>query len=258
MQQYYLEYQILNNRPGLLGDVASLIGMLRINIKTVSSIAENRRGFLLKYENEGQLDTLYTALLGVGDLKVKIFRQPGELDYLTLRHGKRIRMVSSEPPVFRFHRDDLDYLIDFLGGRLAEKLDILVGIRGTPRVGKTETAIAAAVRSSNPWILISSTLQRKIVRTNVDEKFLREGGIVIVDAITTFQRSFPEHIEFVKKLLCKPVRRLVEHPDVLIRETDEIRLKDFDLIVELYCPDDHEEKEVQFIHGHGFSTFDIS
>lgn len=258
MQQYYLEYQILNNRPGLLGDVASFIGMLRINIETVSSILENRRGFLLNYESEEQLDTLYTALLGVGDLKIQIFRQPEELDYLTLRHGKRIRMVSSEPPVYRFERDDLNYLVDFLGGRLAQKLDILIGIRGTPRVGKTETAIAAAVRSNNPWILISSTLQRKIVRTNVNEEFLLGGGIVIVDAITTFQRSFPEHIEFVKNLLSKPVRRLIEHPDVLIRETDEICLRDFDLIVELCCPEDQEEKEVQFIHGHGFNTFDIS
>ena len=46
MSKYYMEYQILKDRPGLLGDVASLIGMLKLNIQTISSIENHRRGFI--------------------------------------------------------------------------------------------------------------------------------------------------------------------------------------------------------------------
>ncbi|PAF40125.1 ACT domain protein, partial [Terribacillus saccharophilus] len=33
--EWYLEYEIQHNRPGLLGDISSLLGMLSINIKTI-------------------------------------------------------------------------------------------------------------------------------------------------------------------------------------------------------------------------------
>ena len=31
-KEWYLEYEIQKNRPGLLGDISSLLGMLSINI----------------------------------------------------------------------------------------------------------------------------------------------------------------------------------------------------------------------------------
>ncbi len=33
METLYMEYKIIKNRPGLLGDLASLLGLLQINIK---------------------------------------------------------------------------------------------------------------------------------------------------------------------------------------------------------------------------------
>ena len=38
MGKWYLEYEIQVNRPGLLGDIASLLGMLRVNIATINSV----------------------------------------------------------------------------------------------------------------------------------------------------------------------------------------------------------------------------
>lgn len=31
-KQWYMEYKIHKNRPGLLGDIASMLGMLEVNI----------------------------------------------------------------------------------------------------------------------------------------------------------------------------------------------------------------------------------
>ncbi|MCI4060983.1 DUF3388 domain-containing protein, partial [Bacillus cereus] len=38
MIEWYFEYEIQKNRPGLLGDVSSLIGMLGINIVTNNGV----------------------------------------------------------------------------------------------------------------------------------------------------------------------------------------------------------------------------
>ena len=47
MIEWYFEYEIHKNRPGLLGDVSSLIGMLGINIVTINGVDNARRGFCL-------------------------------------------------------------------------------------------------------------------------------------------------------------------------------------------------------------------
>lgn len=256
MNQLYLEYEIINNRPGLLGDVASFIGMLNFHILTVGSLADNRRGFLLKYQSDSQLTSLRLTLEAVPDLQIKIFHSPDHLDLLALKHGKRIKRLADRPPIYRFARNELDYLIDFLGEQLRERSDIFIGFRGSPRIGKTEAIIAACVHANKPWILLSSTLLKKVVRTTLKEDYLAECPVLIVDAITTFYRSFPEHIRFVKQILHHKVPRVVEHPQVLISETD-LKLQDFDLIIELYSSD--EDKTEKYLKRElGFNTFDIS
>lgn len=256
MNQLYLEYEILKNRPGLLGDVASFIGMLNFDILTVGSLAENRRGFLLKYQSKTQLTSLRLVLEAVPDLQIKIFHSPDHLDLLALKHGKRIKKSADRPPVYRFARNELDYLIDFLGEKLGEKADILIGFRGSPRIGKSEAIIAACVHANKPWILLSSTLMKKVVRTTLEEDYLAENPVLIVDAITTFYRAFPEHIRFVKQILQKKVPRVVEHPQILIQETD-LELKDFDLIIELYSQKE-DNLEGYLRTGWTFNAFDIS
>ncbi|MBE0343848.1 DUF3388 domain-containing protein, partial [Paenibacillus sp. 28ISP30-2] len=44
MKQWYMEYKIHKNRPGLLGDIASMLGILGVNILTVNGVEGERRG----------------------------------------------------------------------------------------------------------------------------------------------------------------------------------------------------------------------
>lgn len=258
--EYYLEYEILHDRPGLLGDVASLIGMLKINIEKISSIEGRKRGFLLNYVRGRQIEVLIQSLQAMDDLRLTHHHTPDEFDLLTLKHGKRLHCVGSDlsrPQVYRFKRKELDYLIDFLCGRLERETDLLIGLRGSPRIGKTETAIAASVQANKPWLLISSTLFRTVTRTSIDEEDVKEKNpVFILDAITTFQRSFPAHMAFAQSILQRKALRIVEHPDVLVWETD-WRLTDFDLIVELYFSDEEELYGVGHDH-YGFNHYDIS
>lgn len=47
-KEWYLEYEIEINRPGLLGDVSSLLGMLGISIVTINGVDQGKRGLLIK------------------------------------------------------------------------------------------------------------------------------------------------------------------------------------------------------------------
>ena len=47
MGEWYLEYEIQVNRPGLLGDISSLLGMLRVNIVTINGVDGGHRGMLV-------------------------------------------------------------------------------------------------------------------------------------------------------------------------------------------------------------------
>src|SRR5690625_5526315 len=56
--EWYLEYEIQYNRPGLLGDISSLLGMLSINIITINAINEvenSKRVLLLLAKHDEQI-----------------------------------------------------------------------------------------------------------------------------------------------------------------------------------------------------------
>ncbi len=57
-QEWYLEYQIHKNRPGLMGDLASILGMLGINIVTINGVEKNRRGLLLRSDDKEKIEAL--------------------------------------------------------------------------------------------------------------------------------------------------------------------------------------------------------
>lgn len=50
-KEWYLEYRITLNRPGLLGDVSSLLGMLGISIVTINGVDQGKRGLLIKTDS---------------------------------------------------------------------------------------------------------------------------------------------------------------------------------------------------------------
>lgn len=89
-KEWYLEYEIQINRPGLLGDVSSLLGMLSINIISINGVDDGRRGLLLLAKNEDQIARLESILSTVETIKVTKIREPKLRDKLAVRHGRYI------------------------------------------------------------------------------------------------------------------------------------------------------------------------
>lgn len=248
-----MEYDIQQNKPGLLGAVTTLIGMLGLNILTVTGIEQTRRGLLLETHSEGKVKALHEALREVEAIRVTAFRQPTLLDRIALRHGKRLDMAEINPPTYRFVREELGVLVDFLGDTLLEGGNRFIGIRGMPRVGKTEAAIAACVYANKRWILLSSTIIRQVLRTELllDESV---NSIFLIDGITSTTRGNDAHWSLLEKTLQMPTLKIIEHPDVFIRDG---RMEvDFDFIIEIR----HHEEDVLRLEdiATSFTAFDMS
>lgn len=248
-----MEYEIQQNKPGLLGAVTTLMGMLEINILNVTGIGEARRGFLLKIPSDTKLHALRTALGNVEAIRMTAFRFPTLLDRIAIRHGRRLDMVELNPPTYRFVREELGVLVDFLGDTLIEGGNQIIGIRGMPRVGKTELAIAACVYANKKWTLLSSTIIRQTLRTALllDEA---DDNIFLIDGITSTSRGNDLHWNLLNQILALPTPKIIEHPDVFLRDG---RLTvEFDFIIEIRNqPDD--EIRIEDVNS-TFSSFDVS
>lgn len=254
MEQLYLEYDIQLNRPGIMGSVTTLLGMLNINIVQVGSIGESHRGFLIECSQTEKIEALTRTLEQVEGITA-ILRKPDLLDFIALKHGKRLQVVGSNPPTYGFIREELGLLINFVGDILKEGGNKVIGIRGMPRVGKSEASIAACVYANKKWTLLSSTIIRQTMRTQLSSDEKHQDTVFLIDAITSTSRGTPAHRELLKEVLNGPGIKIVEHPDVLLRDGDYPRSL-FDLFVELrHYPD--EEIKLQDISS-SFSSFDLS
>ena len=236
-----------------MGAVTSLIGMLELNILTVTGIGQTRRGFLLHCPCEEKILALQSALAQTEAIKVTAFRQPTLLDHLALRHGTRLDLAEINPPTYRFVREELGVLVDFLGDTLLEGGNRIIGIRGMPRVGKTEAAIAACVYANQHWILLSSTIIRQSIRTRLLDDELKD-GVFLIDGITSTSRGNVGHWDLIKKVMDLPVPKIIEHPDVFIRD-GQLEVE-FDFIIEIR----HNVDDVIQIEdiATSFSSFDLS
>lgn len=143
--EWYFEYEIQVNRPGLLGDISSLMGMLSINIVTINGVDVSRRGMLLRCDHTDQIKRLESILNTMETIKVTKLRQPKLRDRLAVRHGRYIQRDADDKKTFRFERDELGLLVDFMAELFKKEGHKLIGIRGMPRVGKTESIVASSV-----------------------------------------------------------------------------------------------------------------
>ncbi|WP_054949830.1 DUF3388 domain-containing protein [Numidum massiliense] len=255
IQEWYLEYQIHKNRPGLLGDISSILGMMNINILTLNGVENRRRGMLLQTDDYEKIDALRELLNRVDEVTVTALRNPTIIDRLAIRHGRYIDRCSDDRRTFRFIRNELGLLVDFLAELLKKDGHQLIGIRGMPRVGKTESIVASSVCASKRWTFVSSTLLRQTVRRQLAADEMSQDHVYIIDGIVSAMRGTEEHQALVREILRRPVSKVVEHPDVFVRET-EYALDDFDYIVELRS-EPHEEITYDALNA-GFSSFDIS
>lgn len=207
----------MNNRPGLLGDIATLLGMLGINISTVNSLVGDRRGFLLQGDS-AQIAAVSRALEAVDDVMVTALRPPLPADVVALKHGQTIAETDENPRVYAFVREQCGLLIDFVGELIQNTPAITIGLRGLPRVGKTESAIAACVHANKRWIMVSGTILRLYLRASLSEDERLGDCVYLMDAIATTTRGDARHRALINRLLDEPVPKIIEHPDIFVRE----------------------------------------
>lgn len=231
-QEWYLEYQIYKNRPGLMGDIASLLGMLSINIITINGVENNRRGMLLRTDDDGKIGSLKQILSRVNNITITALRPPTLMDRMAVRHGRYLVQNIEDERTYRFTREDLGLLVDFMAHLFNNEVSQLIGIRGMPRVGKTESVVAASVCANKRWTFVSSTLLKQTLRSQLAHDELTKQNVYIIDGIVSTLRATERHDMLVREILRMNATKVVEHPDVFVKET-EYTLDDFDYIIEL-------------------------
>ncbi|WP_408011034.1 DUF3388 domain-containing protein [Pseudalkalibacillus sp. A8] len=238
-QEWYLEYEIHKNRPGLLGDISSLLGMLGINIITINGVDNMRRGLLLLVHNPEQVERLKTILETMDNITITKMRKPKLRDILAVRHGRYIQRDADDKKTFRFVRDELGLLVDFMAELFKIEGHKLIGIRGMPRVGKTESIVAASVCANKRWVFVSSTLLKQTIRSQLAEDEYSNDHVFLVDGIVSLKRSSERHWQLIREVMRLPATKIVEHPDIFVRDS-EYTLDDFDYIIELRNDPDEE------------------
>ncbi|WP_110112766.1 DUF3388 domain-containing protein [Bacillus sp. CGMCC 1.16541] len=259
--EWYLEYQIQKNRPGLLGDISSLLGMLSINIVTINGVDDQRRGLLVRCDSHEQIERLESILNTMDNIAVTKFRPPKLRDRLAVRHGRYIQRDADDRKTFRFVRDELGLLVDFMAELFKQDGHKLIGIRGMPRVGKTESIVAASVCANKRWLFVSSTLLKQTIRSQLIEEEYNTDNIFIIDGIVSTRRANEKHWQLVREIMRVPATKIVEHPDVFVQNT-EYTLDDFEYIIELRNEPDEEitydkVEGSQMFPDNGFSMFDF-
>ncbi|AZB43008.1 DUF3388 domain-containing protein [Bacillus sp. FJAT-42376] len=260
-EEWYLEYEIQKNRPGLLGDVSSLLGMLSINIVTINGVDDSRRGLLLKCEHNDQIKRLESILHTMDTITVTKLRKPKLRDRLAVRHGRYIQRDADDKKTFRFVRNELGLLVDFLAELMKQDGHKLIGIRGMPRVGKTESIVASSVCANKRWLFVSSTLLKQTLRSQLIADEYDADNLFIIDGIVSTRRGTERHLQLVREIMRLSATKIVEHPDVFVQNT-EYTLEDFDYIIELRNDPDEEityedAEEPQMLDQSAFSGFDF-
>ncbi|WP_026692415.1 DUF3388 domain-containing protein [Peribacillus kribbensis] len=260
-KEWYFEYEIQKNRPGLLGDISSLLGMLSINIVTINGVDEGRRGLLLLTEDSRNIQRFESILQTMDTIKVIKLREPKLRDRLAVRHGRYIQRDADDKKTFRFVRDELGLLVDFMAELFKQEGHKLIGIRGMPRVGKTESIVAASVCANKRWLFVSSTLLKQTIRSQLIEDEYSENNLFILDGIVSTRRANERHLQLVREIMRMDAVKVVEHPDVFVQNT-EYSMEDFDYIIELRNDPDEKityevvEQSNEF-GGSDFGSFDF-
>lgn len=231
-KEWYLEYEITMNRAGLLGDISSLLGMMGISIVTINGVEQARRGLLIKSDNLEKVSRFEGIVSEIDDISITKLRKPELRDRLAVRHGRYIEQDADDKKTFRFEREDLGLLVDFMAELFKEDGHKLIGIRGMPRVGKTESIVAGSVCAHKRWLFISSTLIKQTVRSSLIKGEYDSDHVYIIDGAVTSRESSAKHQDLVEEVMNLPAIKVVEHPDLFV-ETSDYEMKDFDYIIEL-------------------------
>lgn len=241
-KEWYLEYEITVNRAGLLGDISSLLGMLGISIVTINGVDQGKRGLLIKTDQLEKVERFEQIVKEINEIEITKLRVPELRDRLAVRHGRYIEQDADDKKTFKFEREDLVLLVDFLAELFKEEGHKLIGIRGMPRVGKTESIVAGSVCAHKRWLFISSTLIKQTVRRSLFKGEYDSNHVYIIDGAVTARELNPEHQELVREVMTLPSIKVVEHPDLFV-ESCNYNMEDFDYIIELR---ENENQEIRY------------
>ncbi|MCO6263252.1 YmfK family protein [Staphylococcus epidermidis] len=241
-KEWYLEYEITVNRAGLLGDISSLLGMLGISIVTINGVDQGKRGLLIKTDQLEKVERFEQIVKEINEIEITKLRVPELRDRLAVRHGRYIEQDADDKKTFKFEREDLELLVDFLAELFKEEGHKLIGIRGMPRVGKTESIVAGSVCAHKRWLFISSTLIKQTVRRSLFKGEYDSNHVYIIDGAVTARELNPEHQELVREVMTLPSIKVVEHPDLFV-ESCNYNMEDFDYIIELR---ENEDQEIRY------------
>ena len=241
-KEWYLEYVITVNRAGLLGDISSLLGMLGISIVTINGVDQGKRGLLIKTDQLEKVERFEQIVKEINEIEITKLRVPELRDRLAVRHGRYIEQDADDKKTFKFEREDLGLLVDFLAELFKEEGHKLIGIRGMPRVGKTESIVAGSVCAHKRWLFISSTLIKQTVRRSLFNGEYDSNHVYIIDGAVTARELNPEHQELVREVMTLPSIKVVEHPDLFV-ESCNYNMEDFDYIIELR---ENENQEIRY------------
>ena len=241
-KEWYLEYEITVNRAGLLGDISSLLGMLGISIVTINGVDHGKRGLLIKTDQLEKVERFEQIVKEINEIEITKLRVPELRDRLAVRHGRYIEQDADDKKTFKFEREDLGLLVDFLAELFKEEGHKLIGIRGMPRVGKTESIVAGSVCAHKRWLFISSTLIKQTVRRSLFKGEYDSNHVYIIDGAVTARELNPEHQELVREVMTLPSIKVVEHPDLFV-ESCNYNMEDFDYIIELR---ENEDQEIRY------------
>lgn len=241
-KEWYLEYEITVNRAGLLGDISSLLGMLGISIVTINGVDQGKRGLLIKTDQLEKVERFEQIVKEINEIEITKLRVPELRDRLAVRHGRYIEQDADDKQTFKFEREDLGLLVDFLAELFKEEGHKLIGIRGMPRVGKTESIVAGSVCAHKRWLFISSTLIKQTVRRSLFKGEYDSNHVYIIDGAVTARELNPEHQELVREVMTLPSIKVVEHPDLFV-ESCNYNMEDFDYIIELR---ENEDQEIRY------------
>src|SRR5699024_1271355 len=181
----------------------------------------------------------------------KKLRRPKLRDKLAVRHGRYIHKDADDRKTIRFVRDELGLLVDFMAELYKKEGHKLIGLRGMPRVGKTESIVAASVCANKRWVFVSSTLLKQTVRSQLIEGEYSDEHIYIIDGVVYKNRSNEQHWQLIREIMQLPAVKVVEHPNIFVQAT-EYTMDDFDYIIELRS-DENEEITYETLENNTFS-----
>jgi len=134
-----------------------------------------------------------------------------------------------------------------------------------PRVGKTESVVAASVCANKKWIFLSSTMIKQTIRNQLIGDEFNANNIFILDGAVTRRTTDERHQQLVREVMSVPAIKVIEHPDLFVQNS-QYKIEDFDYIIELrHHPDEiityelveKNEMNIQNNPFGGFGGFDF-